>query len=89
MTPDRIKAVQRLEMAVLETIKETEPRGATAGVTYPALMAQGVTQLQFDSLMNTLIMIGKASIDESFCYHITAAGEQLLEVLKEKFPTAP
>jgi hypothetical protein len=49
--------------AVLDAVKVAMPRGAPGGILYAALMEQGCTINQYDSLMSALVRHGKLRRD--------------------------
>lgn len=60
--------VQRAALAVIVTatidaVKAAAPHGAPGGVLYAALMTQGCTLSQFESLMSALERTGKVRRD--------------------------
>ena len=59
MTPEQAAALQAVVAAILDAIRAAGPTGAPAGVLYAALMAQGCTLNQFESLMGALCRAGK------------------------------
>lgn len=85
MTPQQqIAAVQRIGLAVLETIAESGSTGAPGGVIYAALQAQGATYSQFESLMSGMVKTGMVTLEDD-CYQITEPGRVFINKLKAKF----
>ena len=60
-------ALRHIVSAVVETIRESGPLGAPSGVLYAALMAQGCTLNQFESLMGALVR-ARAVRKQGECY---------------------
>lgn len=81
MTPEHIKLVQTLGLAVLETIQESGALGAPSGILYAALQQQGCQLSQFQSLMAPLEQRGYVTL-ESDCYTITDSGVGLITTLR-------
>lgn len=59
MTPKQRAALAALVSATVEAIQEAGPSGAPGGVLYAALMTQGCTLAQFESLMGALVRTGR------------------------------
>lgn len=83
MTGQQIKAAQCVARALLDTIAEVAPHGAPSGLMYAALMAQGCTLAQYQSLVasmqrNGLITAQEDSHGEPVLLHITPKGQMLL-----------
>jgi len=70
LNANQAKALQMIVAAVLEAIQAAGPTGAPGGVLYAALMAQGCSKSQFDSLMAALVSTGKVRRDGDV-YHAT------------------
>ena len=58
MTIEQIKVLGEIIRSIVQTVKEC-PDGAPAGPMYAALMSQGCTLSQFESLMGGLVRAGK------------------------------
>ncbi len=63
LNPSQARALQLVVKAVLDAVKEMGPQGAPAGPLYAALMSQGCTLNQFQSLMGALERAGKVRRD--------------------------
>jgi hypothetical protein len=72
LTPQQAAALRAIVAAVLDAIGAAGPMGAPAGTLYAALMSQGCTKSQFDSLMGALERAGKVRRD-GCTYHIRGA----------------
>jgi predicted transcriptional regulator len=83
MNKDQLVAVQRVALAVLESIDEAGPLGAPSGILYAALMAQGCTLDTYRKIMDPLVRKGFLVLEHD-CYSMTAAGRQFMKTLKEK-----
>lgn len=59
LSPLQAKALALVVGAVLEAVSAAGPTGAPGGVLYAAMMAQGCTLGQFESLMGALVRAGK------------------------------
>jgi hypothetical protein len=59
MNESQKKALAMIVAAVVDAVKAAGPSGAPGGVLYAALMAQGCTMSQFESLMGALVRAGK------------------------------
>ncbi len=71
LTPVQSEALRLIVSATVEAVKAAGPHGAPAGVIYAALMHQGCTKNQFDSLMGALVRKGKLTHDpESHLYFL-------------------
>ena len=81
MTVEEIAGAQRIGCAVLKAIEELGELGAPSGVLYAALMANGCTFNQFESLMAPLMLRGYVELD-SDCYTITQQGKVFLARLQ-------
>lgn len=82
MTPEQIKAAQRIGLIVLEAIRDAGPMGAPSGVLYAALMGQGCTLSQYQSLMAPLERRGYVLL-EDHCYTLTSTGQAFITQLKQ------
>ena len=56
-TPEQVKALRAVLDAILEAVAEAGPTGAPGGVIYAALMAQGCSLSQYQSLMDGLVSV--------------------------------
>lgn len=63
LTPDQIKALRLVCDAVIDAVRAAGSLGAPGGVIYAALMGQGCTLSQFESLMSGLVRAGKLHRD--------------------------
>jgi hypothetical protein len=63
MTTTQINTLKLIIDAILETVKEAGSNGAPGGVLYAALMAQGCSLNQFQSLMRGIVSGGKLRQD--------------------------
>lgn len=81
MTPEQIKAAQRIGLIVLEVIRDAGSMGAPSGVLYAALMSHGCTLSQYQSLMAPLERRGFVRLDAD-CYTLTDAGAGFLAQLQ-------
>lgn len=61
MTNEQMNALRAIVVAVTEAVRAAGATGAPGGVLYAALMAQGCTLNQFESLMGALTRAGKLS----------------------------
>jgi hypothetical protein len=52
---------------VVDSVREAGPEGAPGGVLYAALMTQGCTYQQFESLVSGLVSVGKLT-RRGHCY---------------------
>ena len=73
----QLTRVQALKLAaickaVIETVREAGPMGAPGGHIYAALMAQGASLSQYESLMSALVRSGKLE-RRGHCYHVPGA----------------
>jgi hypothetical protein len=75
MTPEQIRLIRQIADAIVATVREAGPQGAPGGVIYAALMAQGCTFNQFQSLMSGLLRTGRLALDGD-CYTIPAAAPE-------------
>ncbi|CAN7631474.1 hypothetical protein LJR189_004781 [Acidovorax delafieldii] len=82
MTPEQIKAAQRIGLTVLEAIRDAGPTGAPSGVLYAALMGQGCTFSQYQSLMAPLERRGYVQLEHQ-CYTLTSTGQAFINQLKQ------
>ncbi len=81
MTPDQIKTVQALARAIIEAVHEAGV--APAGAIYAALMAQGASKNQFDSLMAGAVKGGLLTHDaEAHTYQTTSQGLKFAGITK-------
>ena len=55
--PEHVKALRAVLDAILEAVAEAGPTGAPGGVIYAALMAQGCSLSQYQSLMDGLVSV--------------------------------
>lgn len=70
-TPEQATALRLIVSATVDAVKAAGPHGAPAGVIYAALMTQGCSKSQFDSLMGALVRTGKLTHDcEAHLYFI-------------------
>ena len=69
MIPQQVTALKMIIAAVLDAVTAAGPTGAPGGVLYAAMMQQGCTLSQFESLMGELVRIGALSRDGE-CYHV-------------------
>ncbi len=69
MTHEQITALRQLAAAIIESVKAAGPLGAPGGVMYAALMAQGCTLNQFESIMGGMVRAGKLT-KRGDCYHL-------------------
>jgi hypothetical protein len=53
------KAVLQLVDGIVESVRAAGPLGAPGGLMYAALMAHGCTLSQFQTIMGTLVDLGK------------------------------
>lgn len=53
------KALAAILNIIVDTVKDAGPMGAPSGPMYAALMAQGCTLSQYQSLMSALVRAGK------------------------------
>jgi len=68
-TPTQRHTIALIVNTVVTTIRETGDHGAPGGVIYSALIAQGCTKSQFDSLMAALVRKGQLRYEpETFLY---------------------
>jgi hypothetical protein len=63
LTPEQIKALRAICDAVVDVVRAGGSLGAPGGVIYAALMGQGCTLSQFESLMSGLVRAGKLRRD--------------------------
>jgi hypothetical protein len=59
LNPNQARALALVVEAVVEAVKAAGPNGAPGGTLYAALMSQGCTLSQFESLMGALVRLGK------------------------------
>ncbi len=67
------RALILIVSAITDTIKEAGEFGAPGGVMYAALMAHGCSLNQFESIMGTLVRLGKVE-KRGECYFIRDGG---------------
>ena len=72
-TAEQITALHAIAGAIVEAVAATEPAGAPGGVIYAALMAQGCTLPQFESLMGAMVRTGNLRRSGDL-YHLPAPG---------------
>lgn len=60
-------ALQQICDAIIESVKAAGAMGAPGGILYAALMTQGCTLNQFDSIMGALVRLGKLT-KQGQCY---------------------
>jgi hypothetical protein len=72
MTAQQIRLIRMVADAIISTVRETGPAGAPGGVIYAALMAQGCTLAQFETIMNGLVRAGQLTRD-GHCYRVPEA----------------
>ena len=63
LTPEQIRALRAICDAVVDEVRAGGSLGAPGGVIYAALMGQGCTLSQFESLMAGLVRGGKLRRD--------------------------
>jgi hypothetical protein len=68
MTAAQLKTLGLVMQTVLEAVKEGGELGVPGGHLYAALMTQGCTLHQFETLMSALIRTGKIE-KRGECYH--------------------
>lgn len=81
LTKKQVIAVQQVGLAVLEAIQAAGELGAPSGVLYAALLHQGCTLTQFQSLTGSMERRGFV-VQESDCFTITHAGETFITQLR-------
>jgi len=59
MTEQQATAMRLIFSAVIESVKAAGSLGAPGGIIYAALMTQGCSLSQFQSLMSALVRSGK------------------------------
>ena len=67
---DAQRATLAICTAIIETVKEVEPDGASGGSIYLALMEHGCTLAQFEQIMGALVEAGKLR-QEGHLYYTT------------------
>jgi hypothetical protein len=72
LTQDQRAAMLTVMRAVIDTVREAGPMGAPGGHIYAALMTQGASLQQYESLMSALVRTGKLA-RRGQCYHIAGA----------------
>lgn len=77
----QLRTVAQVSLAVLETVQEAGANGAPSGHIYAALMTQGATLSQFQSLMGTLTRPGHLVLHGD-CYHPTATTSAMISKLQ-------
>ena len=55
----QVDAIKAVCDAILDTVRLSSPLGAPAGPMYAAMMAQGFTLEQFETVMGALVKAGK------------------------------
>jgi len=83
MTKEQVVAVQRVALAVLESIEEAGPLGAPSGILYAALMGQGCTLTTYQQLMDPMVTRGFLILEQD-CYTMTDGGRVFMKGLKAK-----
>lgn len=88
MTPQQIRAAQRIGKALLDTISETAPLGAPSGPMYAALAANGCSLSQYQSITVSMIRNGLVTAEEDehgepVLFHITAKGDEFRQKLAQ------
>mgnify|MGYP001005788984 CR=1 FL=1 len=68
LTPAQTQALRTIVGAVTEAIAAAGETGAPGGVLYAALMSQGCTLSQFESLMGALCRTGRI-VKRGECYY--------------------
>ena len=53
------RAILAIATAIIETVKEVEPDGASGDSIYLALMKHGCTLAQFEQIMSALVEAGR------------------------------
>ncbi len=74
-TETQKRALIMIVSAITDTIKEAGEFGAPGGVMYAALMAHGCSLNQFESIMSTLVRLGRVE-KRGECYFIREGGAQ-------------
>lgn len=69
LSPQQASALRLIVSAVMDAVKAAGPDGVPGGVLYAALMAQGCTLSQFESLMGALVRNGSLVKSGEF-YHV-------------------
>lgn len=69
LTQAQAAALRAIVDAVVDAVRAAGPLGAPGGHLYAALMAQGCTLSQFESLMGALVRTGKVT-RRGECYHV-------------------
>jgi hypothetical protein len=82
MTIEQIRAAQKIGLSVLETIEEAGALGAPSGAIYAALMTQGCSLNQYQSLMAPLERRGFITL-EGDCYTLNASGSVFIQQLRK------
>lgn len=82
MNAAQARALQTIVLGVLEAVEAGGKVGGPGGVLYAAMMAQGATFNQFQSIMSGMVSKGLLTLDDSDCYHITALGEERMVSLQ-------
>jgi hypothetical protein len=59
LNPQQAQALKLIVDATVDAVKAAGDLGAPGGVLYAALMAQGCSLSQFESLMGALVKLGK------------------------------
>jgi len=71
-TPDQVTALRAVLDAILEAVAAAGPCGAPGGVIYAALMGQGCSLSQYQTLMDGLVSVRRLR-REGDLYFIVAA----------------
>lgn len=69
MTNAQINALRAVAAAIIDSVKAAGPTGASGGVIYAALMAQGCTLSQYQSIMSGLVRAGMLT-QNGDCYFV-------------------
>lgn len=85
MNREQIEAAQRIGLAVMEAIAECGELGAPEGPIYAALMSQGCTLSQFQSLVGGMERNGVVTRSESHLLELTDKGRGFMSLLQSKF----
>lgn len=90
MTPEQIRAAQIVGKALLDTIAESAPLGAPSGPMYAALMTQGCTLSQYQSITQSMLRNELVTAENDpqdgtpVLFHITAKGQAFREKLASR-----
>jgi hypothetical protein len=74
LTPQQRTALGLIARATIDAVQAAGPDGAPAGVLYAALMQQGCTLSQFQSLMGALVRTGKLRAEGDLYFVASGAG---------------